>query len=305
MTPRSPAANGGGVLPRYVLVTPARNEAQYIGLTLESMVAQTLLPERWVIVSDGSTDGTDEIVASFQRNHPWIRLIRMPEGRDRTFAAKVHCFNAGLAQLDDVPFDVIGNLDADISFGPDYFAFLMQKFADSPRLGVTGTPFVEGSTHYDYRFTNIEHVSGACQLFRRDCFAEIGGYVPVKGGGIDWMAVTTARMKGWQTRTFTERTCLHHRPMGSGSTSRLRGIFRHGQKDYFLGGHPLWQVVRCGYQVTRRPYVIGGLWLLAGYFWAGFRRAPRPVSAELMQFHRTEQMLRLRALFYRRVQGVS
>ena len=305
MTPGAPAANGGGALPRYVLVTPARNEAQFIGLTLESMVAQTLLPERWVIVSDGSTDGTDEIVASFQRKHPWIRLIRMAEGRDRTFAAKVHCFNAGLAQLDDVPFDVIGNLDADISFGSDYFAFLMQKFADNPRLGVTGTPFVEGSTHYDYRFTNIEHVSGACQLFRRDCFAQIGGYVPVKGGGIDWMAVTTARMKGWQTRTFTERTCLHHRPMGSGSTSRLRGIFRHGQKDYFLGGHPLWQVIRCGYQVTRRPYVIGGLWLLAGYFWAGFRRTPRPVSAELMQFHRTEQMLRLRALFYRRVQGVS
>jgi GT2 family glycosyltransferase len=300
-----PAANGGGRLPRYVLVTPARNEAQYIGHTLESMVAQTLRPQRWVIVSDGSTDGTDEIVACFQQNHPWIRLIRMPEGRDRTFAAKVHCFNAGVAQLDDVEFDVIGNLDADISFGPDYFAFLMQKFADSQRLGVAGTPFVEGSIHYDYRFTNIEHVSGACQLFRRDCFADIGGYVPVKGGGIDWMAVTTARMKGWQTRTFTERTCLHHRPMGSGSTSRLRGIFRHGQKDYFLGGHPVWQVVRCGYQLTRRPYVIGGLWLLAGYYWAAVRRTPRPVSAELMRFHRTEQMLRLRALFFKRVQGVS
>jgi biofilm PGA synthesis N-glycosyltransferase PgaC len=305
MTPRAHSVTGPIAPPRYVLVTPARNEAEFIGLTLESMIAQSHLPERWVIVSDGSTDGTDDIVARYQSNHAWIRLVRMPERRDRTFAAKVHGFNAGVAELDGVEFDVIGNLDADISFGPDYFAFLMHKFAENPRLGVAGTPFVERNTHYDYRFTNIEHVSGACQLFRRDCFAAIGGYVPVKGGGIDWMAVTTARMKGWETRTFTEKTCLHHRPMGSGSTSRLRGIFRHGQKDYFLGGHPLWQVVRCGYQLTRRPYVIGGLWLLGGYFWAALRRTPRPVSEELMRFHRTEQLSRLRALFHKRVQGVS
>jgi glycosyltransferase involved in cell wall biosynthesis len=301
----SRAASGGpaAALPRYVLVSPARNEAEFIGLTLDSMVAQTHRPERWVIVSDGSTDGTDEIVARYQSEHPWIHLVRMPERRDRSFAAKVQCFNAGMARVEDVEFDVIGNLDADISFGPDYFAFLMQKFAEQPRLGVAGTPFVERNAHYDYRFTNIEHVSGACQLFRRECFADIGGYVPVKGGGIDWMAVTTARMKGWQTRTFTERTCLHHRPMGTGATGRLRSLFRHGQKDYFLGGHPVWQVVRCTYQLTRRPYLIGGAYLLAGYVWAALRNVPRPVSAELMHFHRTEQMSRLRALFHKRVQG--
>jgi glycosyltransferase involved in cell wall biosynthesis len=303
MTTSTAPRGAAAALPRYVLVSPARNEAAFIGLTLESMVAQTHRPERWVIVSDGSTDGTDEIVARYQAEHPWIHLVRMPERRDRSFAAKVQCFNAGMARLEGVDYDVIGNLDADISFGPDYFEFLMQKFAEQPRLGVAGTPFVERNTHYDYRFTNIEHVSGACQLFRRECFADIGGYVPVKGGGIDWMAVTTARMKGWQTRTFTERTCLHHRPMGTGSTGRLRGLFRHGQKDYFLGGHPLWQVVRCTYQLTRRPYVVGGVVLLAGYVWAALRQVPRPVSVELMRFHRTEQMSRLRALFQKRVQG--
>lgn len=281
---------------QYSLVTPARNEERYIGLTLESMARQTRPPVRWVIVSDGSTDRTDAIVGEYTKRVPWIHLVRLPEQRDRSFAAKVYGFNAGVQQLVDVPYDVIGSLDADISFDPDYFAFLMARFEERPRLGVAGTPFVENGHAYDYRFTNIEHVSGACQMFRRECFEEIGGYVPIKGGGIDWTAVTTARMRGWQTRTFTEKTCLHHRPMGTGNGSLISGLFRHGQKDYYLGGHPAWQVCRSAYQVTRSPYIVGGLTLLAGYCWAALQRRPRPISDELIRFHRCEQMSRLTAM---------
>jgi hypothetical protein len=181
----------------------------------------------------------------------------------------------------------------------------MEKFAQNPMLGVAGTPFVEKGRHYDYRFTNIEHVSGACQMFRRECFESIGGYVPIKGGGIDWTAVTTARMKGWKTRTFPEKTCLHHRLMGTGSATQLRGIYRQGQKDYYLGGHPLWQAFRSIYQMTRSPYVMGGACLLAGYVSALMRGAKRPISDELVEFNRTEQMARLRAFFRRRTQGVA
>jgi hypothetical protein len=224
----------------------------------------------------------------------------MPEHRDRTFAAKVHCFNAGLQTMADLPFDVVGSLDADISFGPDYFEFLLHRFSENPRLGVAGTPFVENGSHYDYRFTNIEHVSGACQLFRRECFEEIGGYVPIRGGGIDWTAVTSARMRGWQTRTFLERTCDHHRPMGTGSTtSRIRVLFRHGQKDYNLGGHPVWQTFRGVYQMSRRPYVMGGVLLLAGYWSSWVRRRTRDIPDELVRFNQAEQMARLKALFVR------
>lgn len=287
----------------YVLITPARNEEQYIRCTLDSMAAQTQPPLRWVIVSDGSTDRTNEIVEEYRRQCEWIDLIRMPEHRDRSFAAKVHCFNAGLDAVRDLPFDVIGSLDADISFEPEYLKFLLGKFAENKRLGVAGTPFVEGGAHYDYRFTNIEHVSGACQLFRRECFEEIGGYVPIKGGGIDWTAVTTARMNGWQTRTFLETTCCHHRPMGTGSSkSQIRGIFRHGQKDYNLGGHPIWQVLRSVYQMTRPPYVIGGVSLLLGYAWAFLRFKQRPISPELLRFNRAEQMSRLKGVFLGRVE---
>jgi len=269
------------------------------------MAAQTQPPLRWVIVSDGSTDGTDDIVLEYVKQHDWITLIRLPETRDRSFSAKVSCFNAGFERVRNLCFDVIGSLDADISFEPDYFEFLLQKFSQMPRLGVSGTPFVENGTHYDYRFTNIEHVSGACQLFRRECFDAIGGYQPIKGGGIDWVAVTTARLKGWQTRTYTEKTCVHHRPIGTGSAGQLRAIFKYGQKDYYLGGHPLWQLFRCAYRTTRPPYVIGGACLLAGYVTAWARRMKRPIPPELVAFQRAEQMARLRAFLSGRARELS
>lgn len=280
----------------YVVVTPARNERQFIGRTIASMLAQTRPPLRWMIVSDGSTDGTDELVREHQKNCPWIELVRLPVDRARSFAAKVDGFNAGFERVRELPYDLVVSLDADITFAPTYFEFLLERFAENPRLGVGGTPFVEvDRQQYDYTYSNIEHVSGACQVFRRQCFADIGGYVPIKGGGIDWVAVTTARLKGWQTRTFTEMTCEHLRPMGTAARSRYAVNFHHGQRDYYLGGHPLWQIFRSLHQATRRPYLFAGGSLLAGYVWAWIRRTKRPVSAELVRFHRGEQMRRLRS----------
>lgn len=280
----------------YVLITPARNEEAFIGQTIESVISQTILPEKWVIVSDGSTDRTDEIVTRYLAEYPWIELVRMPEHRDRNFAAKVGCFNAGYEEVKKIKYDIIGNLDADITFDETYFEFLIKKFMEYPKLGVAGTPFVEGSSHYDYRFTNIEHVSGACQLFRRECFEEIGGYIPIKGGGIDWTAVTTARMKGWKTRTFLEKTCLHHRAIGTGTRNPLLVKFDYGKKAYYLGGHPLWETFRSIYQMKESPYIIGGICLLSGYIWGFLSRMQRPISDDLVKFYRNEQMDRLKEI---------
>lgn len=288
---------------RLVLVTPARNEAQFIGDTMRSVIEQTVQPYRWVIVSDGSSDGTDDIVRELADGHDWIELARMPEHRDRTFAAKANCFNAGYERLKGLGFDIVGNLDADITLVPDHFEFLLARFAEQPRLGVAGTPFVEdgskpGRHSYAHKGANLEHVSGACQLFRRECFDVIGGYLPIKGGGIDWIAVTTARMKGWQTRTFVERVSYHHRNIGTAESSVLRARFHYGRKAYYVGGHPLWEVLRGIFQMRTPPYVVGGLWFIAGYVWAAVTRMPRPVPAELMAFHRGEQMSRLKRLLH-------
>ena len=123
----------------YVVVTPARNESRHMRALIESMVAQSRLPLRWVIVSDASTDGTDDIVESYRGRFDWIDLVRMPEKRDRSFAAKASCVNAGLERVAQLPYDIIASLDADITFPPDYFAYLLERFEQVPRLGVAGT----------------------------------------------------------------------------------------------------------------------------------------------------------------------
>ena len=280
--------------PRYVLVTPARNEEAFIETAMASVAAQTVRPLKWVIVSDGSTDRTDELVQRFAGSHPWIEFVRMPERKERHFAGKVHAFNAGYRQLLGIDHDYIGCLDADISFDPGYFEFLLGRFALDPRLGLAGTPFSEDGVEYDYRYSRPEHVSGACQLFRRECFESIGGYVPLKAGAVDLTAVVTARMKGWTTRTFTEKRCVHHRPMGTARSHQLSALFRSGWGDYRMGVHPLWQLLRSIYQMSRRPRIVGGFLLLVGYFSAMVVRSPKPVSAQFVQFRRKEQMQWLR-----------
>ena len=282
---------------KYVLITPARNEERFITKTLDSVVAQTLLPARWLIVDDGSTDRTAEIVEGYAKRHSWIELIRRSQRPDRNFAGKAHAFNAGFERVRSFPFEVVGNLDADISFERDYFEFLARKFGEFPRLGVAGTPMREARYHaLKDSFYNEHDVFGACQLFRRQCFEEVGGYTPIKWGGIDWVAVRTARLKGWQTRSFSEKFFYHHRPMGATESNTWRARFDYGRKDYFLGNHPLWQVFRVSFQMTKRPYVLGGLALLSGYFYSVASRVERPVAAELLEFHRQEQLERLKHL---------
>lgn len=282
---------------KYVLITPACNEEAFIAKTLESMALQTHLPERWVVVDDGSTDRTAEIVEAYAARLPWIELVRNTNRKERTFASKVYAFNAGLEKIRSLEFDVIGNLDADISFGPDYLQFLMEKFSTDQRLGVAGTPFLEGDGYDSARdsFEGENHVAGGCQLFRRKCFSEIGGYIPNPAGGIDWIAVTTARMKGWKTQSFPEKRFHHYRTLGTAGRSNWAASFSYGEKDYYLGGSPLWQFFRVLYRSTKRP--LEGVALLSGYCWAAARRIKRPVSGELMHFYRREQMKKLRAIF--------
>ncbi len=283
---------------RYVLITPARNEEAYIEKTLRSVVSQTVVPEQWVIVDDASTDSTAELVENYVREHPWIELVRRTQRAERSFSRKVDAFNVGLQRLGPCEFEVIGNLDADLSFDPEYLEFLMNKFAEDPKLGVAGTPFVENG--YDSARDSFEgenHVAGGCQLFRRQCFEEIGGYIGNPAGGIDWIAVTTARMKGWKTCSFPEKRFHHYRSLGTAERGIVASLFSYGEKDYYLGGSPVWQLFRVCYRSVKRPFLIGGLALLGGYCWAGLRRTKRPISPELMRFHRREQINKLRAIF--------
>jgi Glycosyl transferase family 2 len=284
---------------KYVLITSARNEARLIEGTIRSVVSQTLLPERWVIVDDGSTDRTAEVVESYLERFPWIDLVRRPNRPDRSFTGKALAVNAALERLSSTQFDVVGNLDADVSFEPDYMAYVMEKFAEDSELGVAGTPFTEeGYDSSKDSFEGENYVAGPCQLFRYSCFRDIGGYVQSRSGGVDWIAVMQARMQGWKVRSFPEKRFQHHRPMGTAEMGKLSALFAYGQKDYWLGGSPVWQLFRVAYRITKKPYVTGGLALLFGYSWAALKRTKRPVSPELIRFHRRDQMQKLKAVLW-------
>lgn len=289
----------------YVIITPARNEAEFIESAIKSVVAQTLLPLKWVIVSDGSTDRTDEIVLKYTADNPWIELLRMPERVERHFAGKVYAFNAGYERVKGLKFDVIGNLDADVSFDSDYCEFLIDKFAENPHLGVGGTAFHEGGLGYNYDFVGIEHVSGMCQMFRRECFEAINGYSAIKSGGIDLIAVLSARAKGWETRTFLEKRFIHHRMQGGALHNGLRERSYTGRKDYLLGNHPVWEVFRSLYQMTHKPYFIGGLTVLASYLWHSLRGVKRTIPEDLMAIRRSDQMKRLKVVLRRRLNPIT
>ncbi len=285
-------------LPNYVVVTPARNEAEFIELTLKSLVAQIFKPLRWVIVSDGSTDATDEIVSRYTAAHDWIELVHLPERRDRNFAGKVYAFNAGYERVKHLPYDAIVNVDGDISFEEDFFTFLMEKLAADSSLGVIGTAFLSPSnTTYDYRYVSIEHVTGCCQVFRRECFEAIGGYVPSKAGAVDSIAVISARMRGWKTRTFPQRSYQHHREFGTAKGGTWAARFGNGRKDYIIGNHPAWELFRAVRQMAQKPFLVGGLALACGYMWSLLQRVERPIPHDMLVFYRQEQMLRLRTFF--------
>jgi hypothetical protein len=270
----------------YLLITPARNETTFIEKTPQSVLAQTILPKRWIIVSDGSTDGTDEIVRKYQPGREWLELIRLPERKERNFAAMVNAVNTGYDRVKALAFDVVGNLDADVFFGEDCMEYLLGKFERDPKLGVAGAHYIEGDFHsYGDSYINVHHVNGQIQLFRRACFEEIGGYVPIEGGGIDcWVAVTTARMKGGTTYSFSDRTFNHGRKMGTAGSSELRARFHYGTKDYFLGEHPVWELFRGAFQMAQKPYVVGSLGLMAGYAFCWLTWHDCPISPALMAF---------------------
>lgn len=274
----------------YVLATAAYNEEENIGKTIESMLAQTELPQRWVIVSDGSQDRTDEIVQRYAEKHPFIRFLRVTRPPGRSFRTKVMALQAGIKLLADVPFQFIGNLDADISIGPSYFGDLIAKFEKDPGLGIVGGFVFEGKEGESRsRSSNrVYSVAHAAQLVRRECYEAIGGYAVLEYGGEDWHAQTTARMMGWSAEAFPELRISHHRPTGAGD-NLARHKFRQGRMDYAFGSEPVFETFKCLQRLTERPFFIGSFARLAGFFWSTIIRESRPVSDEFIAFLRSEQ----------------
>ena len=280
-----------------MLVTAARNESDVIHLTLDSVVAQTVAPELWVIVSDNSVDGTDDVVRAYAAKHPFIRLCRKDERVERNTAAKVNAINMGIKALAGTGYAYIGNLDADVSFGESYFETLIERFESDGGLGVIGGRIFQMDARGRTVETNAstESVAGATQFFRRECFDQIGGYRPIAGGMEDGIAEIAARYHGWKTRSYADLPVVHHRELGTVGRSVYRARFNSGATEYLVGFGLAYHVLRALSRLRERPYVIGTALILAGYLWALVSRQARVVPDDMVRFMRREHMTRLAA----------
>lgn len=284
-------------MPEYVLITPARNEANYIGKTIESVVKQKKLPIKWIIVNDGSTDDTENIVLKYTKKFDFITLISPSSEGKRNFGSKVLAFNAGYYQIKDYNFDFIGNLDADVTFSESYFEILLNRLQENSKLGLVGGIIYELIDGRLIKQTvSLNSVAGAVQLFRRNCFEQIGGYIPIAVGGIDAAAEILARMKGWEVVTFPDLKVFHHRRVAIQKGNVIYARFRQGIMYYLLGYHPLFQLSRCILRLKDKPIIVGSIALFLGFVWGTLRRFKRPLSRDVIKYLRSEQIERLKNL---------
>ena len=291
---------------KYVLMTAAHNEEATIEGTIKSIASQTILPERWVIVSDASSDKTDAIIQEYAARFSFIHYLRMTRQPGRNFRSKVLALQSGACLLTGCQFSFIGNVDADVSLEPTYFQDLLTHFERRPRLGLAGGFFFEkeGGVFKSRRGNQTYSVTHAAQLVRRECYEAIGGYAVLEYGGEDWHAETSARMNGWEIEAFPTLKIFHHRHTGEGG-NLIRYKFRQGRMDYAFGSDARFEMLKCLLRVPDKPFLIGCLARLTGYAWSSIRQDKRPVSGEFVAFMRSEQRARLAALFKRAGNGAS
>jgi glycosyltransferase involved in cell wall biosynthesis len=285
----------------YAIVTAAYNEGRFIEALVRSVVAQTRLPERWVVVSDASTDSTDEIVARYAARYPFIQLHRITEAHERNWSAQVNAINAGFALVEPLNTAFVGNLDADVTLPPSYFERLLEKFAADPRLGIAGGCIYEpkGQEFRERKGNNPRSVPHAVQMFRRECFAAVRPYTPLVYGGPDWYAEIRARMAGWTVQSFADLPVYHHRPTGSagGLKSLVRYWYRQGLMDHAFGALPSFELVKLVRRLFSHPPVIGATARLLGYCAGHLGGRGRLLPPDAIRFLRHEQRFRIRNLF--------
>ena len=277
----------------YVLVTPARNEEEFIQRTLDSVINQTVLPKEWIIVSDGSTDRTDDIVESACRSNAWIRLIKLPERDQPSWCAVVENTMLGLQSIECAKYSFIGLLDADLEFQPKYFEQLISKFHSDPKLGLSGGNAVDIGRPKTYVPRNLQEVPGAVQFFTRECFESLGGIIALPEGGWDALTAAVARQKGFKTELAAELFVDHLKPNNITSGNLVKRKWQRGVRDYALGYHPLFEFLKCVDLIREKPYLLSAIFWFSGYLYSHFQRRKRILDTDLIRHIQTEQKKRL------------
>jgi glycosyltransferase involved in cell wall biosynthesis len=291
----------------WVVISPVRNEAQLIRLTLDSMINQTVLPQEWLIVDDGSTDQTAAIVEEYAVKHPWIRLVRRQDRGFRQLGSGViAAFDFGRGQLRTADWQFISKLDGDMSFPPTYAEAMIDALEREPTLAcVSGKVFRPEAQGLVEEFILDEATAGQFKFYRREPFEQIGGFgQTILWDGIDWHR---CRMRGWNTRSFHDPAArlIHHRLMGSSDRNVYKGRIRLGRGIWFMGYTPSYALASGVFRMRERPRAVGGLIIIAAYFWAALRREPQLPDPEFRRYLRQWQHRQLIAVGLRPLRRVA
>ena len=283
---------------RYVLITSARNEGNFIENTIRSVLSQTIRPTKWIIVNDHSEDNTELIVNKYNDEFPFIKLVKSEGAQQRNFASKVHAIDIAYDLLKNLEFDFIGILDADITFEKNYYESIMIEFHKNLKLGIAGGGFFDVYEDKKIKIPFSHYmVRGAVQLFRRECYENIGGFLPLEWGGEDTIACATARMKGWEISTFEEYSVLHHRKTGSVGDNLLQINFHLGKRDFHRGLIPIAQLSKSLSRINEGPFIVGSLLQIVGYWSSKLKGEKLILDKHLLAFVRQEQKRRIRKFF--------
>ncbi len=275
----------------YLIISPCRNEADFMRKTLDSVVAQSVLPAKWVIVDDGSTDETPDIIAEYIRKYNWISVIRNDDrGKRAVGPGVIEAFYRGYETINANDYDYICKLDMDLILPPDYFKLLMKEMEDNPRLGCfSGKPYYISNGEEISEKCGDEMCVGASKFYRRECFEEIGGFVRE----VMWDAIDChrARFMGWIARSSDAKDIrfIHLRPMGSSEKGILTGRMRHGFGQYYMGSSFIYFMATAVYRMMRPPYIVGGLAMAWGYLKSLLSGADQQSDKTLIKFIRRYQ----------------
>jgi len=272
----------------YCLISPARNEAEYIRDTLDSVLAQTVLPKRWIIIDDGSTDDTPRILANYAKKHKFIEVHRREDrGKRALGGGVVEVFNQGMEILGDDPVEFVCKLDVDLILPPRYFERLLEEMAKDERLGsVSGKPYYRAGDELKSERIGDDVSAGMTKFYRRAFLDDIGGLV--KGLICDGIDCYRGRMLGWRSKSIEDRELRfsHLRPMGSSDKGIMTGRRRLGEGYWFLGAAPSFVLASAVYRLQHRPALIGSIATLQGYARAWLTRMPLYDDLEFRKYLR-------------------
>lgn len=281
---------------KYVIVTPARDEAAHIQHTIDALSAQTVRPAQWIIVDDGSRDGTGEIVDRAASLHDWITVVhRANRGYRKAGGGVIEAFNAGYQLVREHDWQFLVKLDADLSFEPEYFEKCFAEFGRDRRLGIGGGGIYHKSSDGTLQLEPAPsfHVRGATKIYKRECWDGLGGLVVAPGW--DTIDELKANMLGWNTRSFPSLRLLHYRPTGA-FDGVWRDSVKNGLANYVAGYHPIFMAVKCAKRLLSAPYLKGALGLAVGFCKGYLRRVPQVADPELIAYTRSQQIRRLLCL---------